>query len=212
MLHAKVEPNPPAGTQNTDLNFPENHASILYSPGYIPKEQDQEYYYPVQDNFTGMASFNVDVREHEAQVLDKPPPLVDDHDLKPIKGKALHTVDTLRSSKYGRQRMRQEPMFGKAPIMEDGCKEPDLPDMESVHQITMWREVFLKAKCDKETSPHFVIVTNVDQPRTSGAGDRRLRVLRDTGATSSLFPTHVAQQEGWDIRPAPGVTLTTANG
>ena len=96
--------------------------------------------------------------------------------------------------------------------MEDGCKEADLTEMESVHQITMWREVFLKAKCDKETSPHFVIVTNVDQPKVSGVGDRRLRVLGDTGTTSSLFPTHVAQQEGWDIRPAPGVTLTTANG
>ena len=101
------------------MNFPEHHAAIGYSPGYIPKENDQEFYYPVHDNFTGMASISVDVKEHEAQVLEKLPPLVDDHDLKPIKGKAIDTVDTLRSSKYGRQRMRREPMFGKDPILEN---------------------------------------------------------------------------------------------
>ena len=98
---------PPAGAQPTDLNFPDNHAAIIYSQGYIPKEPDQGYYYPIQDNFTGMASFNVDIKVPEVQIpLDKLPPLVDDHDLKPIKGKALDTVDTLRSSRFGRQRMR----------------------------------------------------------------------------------------------------------
>ena len=160
-----------------------------------------------------MATINVDTMEPEVSVsLEAPPPLVDDHNLKPLSSKAMLTVDTLRSLRFGRQRMRRESMFGKAPIMENGWDEVDLSDMESVQQITMWKEVFYKVKCDKETSPHFVIVTNVDQPRVSGAGDHRLRVLRDTGATSSLFPIHVAQQEGWSIRPATGVTLTTANG
>ena len=128
VLQAKTEP--PAGTQPTppmDLNFPENHTAVIYSPGYIPQEQDQQYYYLTQDNFTGMASISVYTTEPEVSVpLGKLPPLVDDHDLKPISGKALHTVDTLRASRFGRQRMRQEPMFRKALIMEDGCKEVDL--------------------------------------------------------------------------------------
>ena len=130
-----------------------------------------------------MAAFSIETKEHEGQVVGGLPALVDDHDLKPIRGKATETVDTLRSSKYGRQRMRREPMFGKAPIMEEGNMEPDIPDSQSIHQITMWREVFMKAKCDKETSPHFVVVTNVNQPKTSGAGDKRLRAVSYTHLT-----------------------------
>ena len=44
------------------------------------------------------------------------------------------------------------------------------------------------------------VVTNINQPLTSGKQEQKLIMLADTHITSSLFPTWIAQRLGWTIK------------